>query len=436
VYPIIFRWRTGTKGVWMLGVLGLELSLGAGLDAASAGLLAGTGIVVAAHLLAVMAFLVGGRAEKRQRAYSRLTSDVRTWRWRVSTGHPFRGPAARIGTHAGLDATAGDVALAGAVYAQHPPYPRLLHASGSMELRRWQRLAARGVRALYVPAPDDEVPMLERFESTDVGGVRRVSVAMRAADGTMVPGFLFEHAPAAGARPAVLVVPGHGPGIHATAGLVDSYEQAAALRLALAGYVVLTIELRGFGLLGDRLGLSHETVATNAVLAGSSYAGVLVRDLTRAVAALAAHPDVDADRVGVTGCSLGGDLALTVAALCPSVRAVVVQGGLEWKDLGGRRPPVTGQGHYMLADRCWMIPGENAHMWREDRWLLVAPRPMLLVNASGDVHDMAERGNWLVDRLRQVYAACGTADAFDFRVETGAHQYFVQPAIAFFGTHL
>jgi dienelactone hydrolase len=133
--------------------------------------------------------------------------------------------------------------------------------------------------------------------------VRRF-VTFAGGDGTPIPGYLFEPQ-GRGRRPAVLVLSGHGHGIVETAGLVPSYQNSVALRLARAGYVAFTPELRGFGYLGPRAGFEHSFVAYNAFLAGSFYKAVLARDLARAVDLLQTLPSVDPARLAVTGCRTG-----------------------------------------------------------------------------------------------------------------------------------
>ena len=459
---LVFRWLTRAKALWAAALLATEGVLLGAVAASGAGqggtAAAAMAILVAAHLLAVGAFVAGGHGELRLRLHSRVLA--RAGRWRARRGSPHRGgvaagggPVADGGAPADGPAAdgpaadgpaVGDPSLAGAVTRLSPSHPRLGWVDAPATLARWQLRAGGAVRALYgldagTAARLDDTPPLTRLATVELGhGLRRVAVVVRAPDGTPIPGYLFEHAgaPAAAPRPAVLVAPGHGPGIAGTAGLVPSIERGGALAIARAGYVVLTLELRGFGELGERIGLAHETVATNAVLAGSFYAAVLARDLLAGLAALRQEPSVDPTRLAVTGCSLGGNLALTVAALDPQVRVTVAQGLVDWPDLAGRRPPVVGHAHGPLADRCWVVPGENARTWCEDRFLLVAPRPFLIVNARGDVGDMAARGNWLVDRLRQAYRGCGAAERFGFRVEPGAHQYFTGVALDFLARHL
>ncbi len=69
----------------------------------------------------------------------------------------------------------------------------------------------------------------------------------------------------------------------------------------------------------------------------------------------------------------------------------------------------------------------------EDWLLLIAPRPMLgirgSVDAAGVVPDLARSA-------RHFYDVLGAPELFEWRVEPGGHEYFVEPALRFFDRHL
>ncbi|WP_405417561.1 alpha/beta fold hydrolase [Pseudonocardia alni] len=146
---------------------------------------------------------------------------------------------------------------------------------------------------------------------------------------------LYVPASATAASPAPAVLVAHGFG--GSKASVDS----DARELAARGYVVQTWTARGFGASGGSIGLDdpdHE-----------------VADASRLVDRLAARADVqrDADgdpRVGVTGGSYGGGLALLLAGYDRRIDAIVPV--ITWNDLGqalfpnnavpaGATPPVT-----------------------------------------------------------------------------------------------
>ena len=107
------------------------------------------------------------------------------------------------------------------------------------------------------------------------------------------------------------------PGLVLTGPFTGVKEQVVgtyARRLAAAGFAALALDHRGFGESGGRRG--HEDPEGK------------LADLRAAVGLLAAHPAVDADRIGLLGVCLGGGYAVRAAAFDPRVRAVAgVAGG-------------------------------------------------------------------------------------------------------------
>lgn len=270
-------------------------------------------------------------------------------------------------------------------------------------------------------------------------------------DGTSIPAYLVT--PEGSDRgPAVLVVPGHPSpphesGIRQTAGPAESYQRQVALRLAEAGYVALTFELRGFGYLGAERGLEHRYVAFNALLGGSFYKAEIARDIQRALEVLRSLDRVDPERIGMTGISLGGEIALTYAALDESVHAVAYQsafGGV------GPLPGARGRTKKLQPHYCHIVPGHNELLHQEDWLLLVAPRPQLGIRGT----DESVRRDWswppgepppAAAIAERAYRLLGAADDFDYRLlersafgidRPGEHFFYVAPVIEFFDAEL
>ncbi len=105
--------------------------------------------------------------------------------------------------------------------------------------------------------------------------------------------------------------PGPWPAVALTGPLSGVKEQVVgtyAARLADVGVAALAFDHRGFGESEGRR--QHEDAAGK------------LADLRAAVGFLAAHPGVDADRIGLLGVCLGGGYAVRAAAFDPRVRAV------------------------------------------------------------------------------------------------------------------
>ncbi len=128
-----------------------------------------------------------------------------------------------------------------------------------------------------------------------------------ASDGLQLAGHLRIPADAAGPSPALVFT---GP----LTGVKEQVTGRYADALADAGYVTLAFDHRGFGA-SEGSPRQHEDPAGK------------LDDLRDALSWLAAHPSVDADRLGCVGVCLGGGYALRFAAFDPRVRVLVTVAG-------------------------------------------------------------------------------------------------------------
>lgn len=254
-----------------------------------------------------------------------------------------------------------------------------------------------------------------------------------APDGDLIPAVLLLPTESEAPLPAIVFVPGHvrdgESGLRQLVLPIRSYQNAAARELAKSGFVTLTIELRGFGFRGAPEFPDHFAVAYNAVLAGSFYKKVVLGDLKRAVDFLVSLPEVDPDQIGISGVSLGGELAVEYAALDNRIRAVSfhAHGGST-----GRHPQSV-----LRADRlhyCHVVPGSGTTFEIEDPFLMLAPRPLQGIRAKQEALDPE-----FVAALTDLWSLLGEPHALDLLAQPDAresHVYFVGPAVHFFRQNL
>jgi hypothetical protein len=115
--------------------------------------------------------------------------------------------------------------------------------------------------------------------------------------------------------------------VHGNAGNISSHRSFSDF-LTLRGFHVLIFDYRGYGRSDDASPLRRPG---------------LVTDTRAALDALLARPDIDPDRVGVLGVSLGGAFALDAAAAEPRVRAVAtVSAFASWRGIAGDALPLIG----------------------------------------------------------------------------------------------
>lgn len=258
--------------------------------------------------------------------------------------------------------------------------------SSAQSFLKWQRQFRKKMKedVFAIPSTINFSGSKYRVVSSEKidANLSRLFIAFESFDQTEIPAYLFVHTKGE-RRPAIVVVPGHTTrqgesGIAQTGGLQDSYQNSVALHLAKAGYTTLTFELRGFGILGSPFNTEHRLVAYNAILSGSFYKAIISKDLKYGVDVLQTLPDVDSQRIGITGVSFGGEMAVAYAALDRRIKVTVFQG------YGGRLGLLSGvkgsreqQPHY-----CHIIPEYNKYGFQEDMLLLLAPRPTLGIRGS------------------------------------------------------
>jgi dienelactone hydrolase len=192
-----------------------------------------------------------------------------------------------------------------------------IHTVADWEVRRAHVAAHMQSVMGPLPHPDEPVPLdLQTLEETDLGeGLLRRKIAYHtdSADQT-VSAYLF--LPEAGDRlPAVLCL--HQTtaiGKEEPAGLGGKPNLHYALHLARRGYVTLAPDYPSFG---DAAGYNFDA---DAYVSGTMKA---VYDNIRAVDLLQSLPQVDGERIGVIGHSLGGHNAMFTAFFEPRIKAIV-----------------------------------------------------------------------------------------------------------------
>jgi len=268
------------------------------------------------------------------------------------------------------------------------------------------------------------------------GGLTRLELWIPAGDGHRIPAILLLP-DVTGPMPGILVVPGHvkdgESGLQQMTYAIPSYHNSAALELAKAGFATLTIELRGFGVIGPPNFPNHRSVAFNAIQAGSFYKKLAVQDIQYAFEYLLSHKDIDSSRIGMTGVSLGGELAVAYAGLDDRVTAIA------FNAYGGKVGsfPRISSSKAKVPHYCHVIPGSNQLYLREDPFLLLAPRPTLAIRGVEQPFSQPA----FFDILNETWEALGYAKNIEIANLEGqskhdGHAYFVAESVRFFSDKL
>jgi dienelactone hydrolase len=219
--------------------------------------------------------------------------------------------------------------------------------------------------------------------------------------------------PAGERLPAILYVCGHaGRGRN---GNKTAY-QSHGIWFARHGYICLMIDTLQ---LGEIAGIHHGTYREGRwwwLSRGYTPAGVECWNGIRGLDYLAGRPDVDPQRMAVTGISGGGAATFWIAAADERVRVAVPVSGLS--DLLSYVPDRVVNGH------CDCMFLYNTYQWPWARIpALVAPRPLLFVNSDQDSLFPMDGNERVINRLERVYSLFGAGDSVDSVVSIGGHAY-------------
>jgi dienelactone hydrolase len=323
--------------------------------------------------------------------------------------------------------------LAG-TYREHEPWVHESDLSTPEAFMRWQR-DARDVmaRVLRLDAAQwENLPLQVRvLESVQLPGVRRDKIDFIVEPGLRVPAYLFIPDEHSEPLPAVLVIHGHSnDGKSGVAGIPpfdreEDYHHNGGLRLAQAGYVVLAPDIRSFGETGSWK--QHEHFVQMMIMYGRVAVGQYVADMQRAIDVLAELDYVDAERIGVGGTSLGGQLTQLLAVFDPRVKAAVVAGYL-----ASYRDTTLDRLHCV----CQYIPILGRTMDFADIAMLAAPTPVLFVMGELDSGFPPSQSEPAFELVQTAYELMGAREAAQFHMHPEGHRWVQEPAEAFFDANL
>lgn len=304
----------------------------------------------------------------------------------------------------GLDATAGalDPAIAGAsmpdaISARLAPAT----AAPAEELRRALRVAMS-----LEPLPT-EIPEHEVVGVLDDGPCSLELLWFDGGHGP-VPANLYVPDDADEPLPAILNPIGHWAG-----GKAKEVEQLRTSGFCRLGFVSMTFDTYWQG---ERAGdLDNHFFGTFDVLAGDSFSGMLHGESVRAVSLLAARPEVDPARIGVTGASGGGMVSAYLAAIDDRIAAavpVVYTTDWEWLLLES-----------MQGDPDQIPFGAALEAPLSAYWGTIAPRPLLFVTAEEDPIFPPSVARRVFGEIEEAYAAAGAAGLARLEIVPGGHGY-------------
>jgi dienelactone hydrolase len=240
--------------------------------------------------------------------------------------------------------------------------------------------------------------------------------------GLYVTANLYRPKEPTGRLPAILYVCGHsGRGRDGN----KTAFQDHGLGFARNGYVCLIVDTLQ---LGEVPGTHHGTYREGRwwwQALGYTPAGVECWNGIRGIDYLVSRPDVDPERLGVTGISGGGAATIWIAAADERVKVAVPVSGMS--DLESYVKNKVINGH---CDCMFLV---NTYQWE---WTtiaaLIAPRPMLFANSDNDPIFPMDGNRRIIARLRELYRMYDKPGLVDDYVSKGGHDYRPDLRIAVF----
>jgi dienelactone hydrolase len=289
---------------------------------------------------------------------------------------------------------------------------------GATTKAEWEQKRPELKRQFLSMAGLDPLPERTPLKATVTGTLDRDGVAIeklhfQSRPGLYVTANLYRPKPGGAKLPGILYVCGHSG--RGRDGNKTAFQDHGTW-FASNGYVCLIVDTLQ---LGEVAGIHHGTYREGRWWwhsRGYTPAGVECWNGIRGIDYLCSRPEVDPNRIGVTGISGGGATTVWVAAADERVKVAVPVSGMS--DLESYVSNKVINGH------CDCMFVHNAYRWEWTTILaLFAPKPLLFANSDNDPIFPMDGNRRIIARLRQCYGLLGAKDLVDEYVSKGGHDY-------------
>ena len=209
--------------------------------------------------------------------------------------------------------------------------------------------------------------------------------------------------------PAILFVCGHSQ-------TQKFHYQPHVRKFAQLGFVCMVIETIQMGeVRGEHHG-SYGGRRFHWYSRGYTPGGVELWNAIRGLDLLCQLPEVNADKLGVTGCSGGGAQSWFIGAADQRIKAVAPVCGTVTLEANIYQRTIDGH-----CDCMWPI---NTYLRdNHDIGALIAPRPLLIASADRDSHNPIESVRQVYNYLQNIYSLYGASDNLILVETPGRHAY-------------
>lgn len=206
--------------------------------------------------------------------------------------------------------------------------------------------------------------------------------------------------------PAVVCIHGHGGTRYSVYDRQSIYKGFAS-ELAERGYITIAADVG-----------QHEVFEEGRILMGER-----LWDVMRCVDYLATLPEINMERIGCAGLSLGGEMTMWLGAMEPRVTATISSGFLTYMDH-------MEQNHCM----CWKFDGLRELVDYPDIYSLIAPRALQCQNGLQEkqVDFYVPIAQEALKEIQICYKELDALDRVELDVHPGAHEIDLPALLSFF----
>lgn len=336
-------------------------------------------------------------------------------------------------------------------------YPLSFLAEKFRRLEEWTPIAREKVLECLAYRPPAVEPKAEVLERVELEDHIRERIVFSTTPHFRVPAYVLIPKGKQGRLPAIVDLHSHGGmflfGKEKVIDLGGNHEamvgyhqrnydgRPTATALVRRGYVVISIDAFGFGerrILADsdlgsgwdraRYSLDdvqklnqvcrskESTIVKGLTFAGLTWPGIVAWDDIRTVDYLASRPEVDPQRIGCLGISMGGYRTIFLAALEERIKAACIVGFMSTV-----RPMM--QAHLDTHSFVHFLPGLHRHLDWPDLAALAAPRALLVQQCAQDRLFTLGGMQDSVRKIGAVYEKGGVAQKFSGRFYEAPHQF-------------
>lgn len=279
-----------------------------------------------------------------------------------------------------------------------------------------------------LPKRTSLVPLdIKIIDSVKESGFTRYNLTFSVAKNERLPAYLYVPNRTSVSKNAAMLV------LHETdalgKGVVDGQgtksNRAQARELAQRGYVVIAPDYPSFG---DMKNYNFETDRYKSATMQGIFNHMRCIDL------LQSRNDVDPEKIGVIGLSLGGHNSMFVAAFDERIKVAVSASGwtqFEYynigedaiKRYGGRLGPWAQTRYMPLFKTKYNLDGDKIPFNFDDVISAIAPRAFFSVSPTNDVNFDVKGVKAGIELAKKTYAAYGASDMLQVRYPEAGHDF-------------